>query len=95
MQTAAEAERLPVMAFSDGTGHDGCLAPSALILPLEHQSAFFPPVFLCVLSTMTLTPPLPSLHLSLLHLSYFRVSLHVSMHLCFLPSLSFSVHICL
>lgn len=56
MQTAAEAERLPVMAFSAGSAREDRLAPSALILPLEHQSASFPPVFLRVLSTITLTP---------------------------------------
>lgn len=94
MQTAAEGERLPVMAISDGIGHGDCLASSALILPLEHRSAFSPAVFLCVLSTITLTP----LRLGFIFLSstsQFCVSLHVSMHLCFFPSLSFGVHICL
>lgn len=66
MQIQAEAEHLgaaalsppasrSVIAFSDGIAHDDCRAPSALILPLEHPSVF-PPVFLCLVSTITLTP---------------------------------------
>lgn len=54
------AERLPLMAFSDGPGHDDGLAPSALILPLEHRSAFFPSSLPLCSSHYSTNPPPPS-----------------------------------
>lgn len=81
-----------------------CLAPTALILRLKHQTAFLPVFFSlppspCVSSSLRhnllLTLPFPSLHLLLFFFGHFFCpSLSPSLDLSFSLPLSFSISIC-